>query len=68
MQKDKISLAYCLHEIANNITQYGFFGIRIGLTRLTFECDGYNVFDQDGKHKHYTDLADAIGGFIEINK
>ena len=66
MPKDKMSLAFCLHEIAHNITQYGEFGIRIGLSRIDFVCDGYEVTDWNGKHTHHADLVDAIGKFIEV--
>ena len=66
--KDKITLAFCLHEIAHNITQDSFFGIRIGLSTLTFECDGYDVIDWNGKRTHHVDLIEAIGKFIEVNK
>lgn len=66
MEKNSVSLAFCLHEIAHNITQRGQFGIRIGLSRLDFVCDGYEVIDWNNNRTHHVDLVDAIGKFIEV--
>lgn len=66
--KDELTLEFCLREIADNITNYKQFGLRIGLSRLDFMCEGYEVLDWFGHRTYHVDLVDAIGKFIEVNK
>ena len=68
MEKNKLTLAFCLHEIAHNITQYSSFGMRIGKSSIAFMCDGYEVIDWNGNRSHHVDLIDAIGKFIEVQE
>ena len=68
MQQNDLTFAFCLHEIAHNISEHNTFGMRIGKSCLSFVSEEeYEVIDWNGNHSYHTDLADAIRRFIKVN-
>ena len=63
---DKLTLPYCLREIANNIEREHRPYIRIGSVLLDYngEEDFYEVHCKNGKTYTYSDLITVINMFI----
>ena len=72
MQKDKLTLAFCLHEIAHNIEDGHGICVRIGPVLLDCvynednERNEYCVHDKNGRKEYFADLAEAINHFMAV--
>lgn len=61
-----IAYAWVLRELAEEIETYHCYGVRIGLTLLSFVGNEYEVVDWDGNKTRFCDLSDAIVKFINV--
>ena len=68
MKSEKLSVAFCLREIADNIEKYNCYGMRIGISKLSFCGNEYEVTNWRSVTTRYSDLMEAICAFIEVNK
>ena len=65
-QNPASAYAWVLHALAEEIEKYNCYGVRIGLTRLSFVGNEYEVMDWDGNKTRFCDLSDAIVKFINV--
>ena len=66
MEKNDLTLSFCLREIGNNIDNYGCLYLRVGPVLLDYDAveNNYHVHDKDNKTARFVDLVEAINGFI----
>ena len=74
---EKLTVSFCLREIAKNIEE-GHYGIKLGWSGLYFEDvdldaistskNVYKVIDWNDNTYMFNDLFAAINKFIEVNR
>ena len=66
MEKSKLTLAFCLREIGNNIDNYGCLYLRVGPVLLDYDAveNEYHVHEKDNNTESFVDLVEAINHFI----
>jgi len=67
LSMEKLTLSFCLREIANNIDA-GSLYLRIGHYLLDYDpvCNEYVVHDKNGEKTQFVDLIEAINYFMGV--